>query len=414
MTAQQQDRGALFHGLRVLEFSWFAAGPIPAMWLAQHGADVVRVESAQHPDALRFGQPRPPDADLQDPNACAYFNNFNAGKRSIILEMGAPHATESAKRLIRWADIVIENFRPSVMRRWGLDYPTVAAGRPDLIYVAMPAVGLEGPRAHYGGFGTGIKQFAGLTLVGGFDGRPPDVPPQAFPDYVINSGHAGTAILAALLHREATGEGQFIEIAQVESTAAITGTAILEYTVNGTVPSRPGNRHPSFCPHGVFPAAGEEQWVVIAVRDHGEWEALCRVTDHAEWLRSDAFATLPARRRNAEDLERRLGEWTSSRSGHEVETLLGAAGVPCARVQTNQDLLDHDPHLRERGYYWTLEHKTLGPTRYDGPPFRLSESPAKPYGPAPLLGEHSFEVYREAGFTPEEIAALMAKGVISA
>ncbi len=266
---------ALFDGIRILEFSWFGAGPIAAKWFADLGADVVRVESVVRPDALRFAQPRPPQSP-DDPNASGYFNNFNSSKRSITLEMGQPDAPAVAKRLIDWCDVVLENFRPSVMARWGLDYATVSEGHPELIYVAMPAVGREGPRANYAGFGTGIKMISGLAMLSGRPDEIPVGPPGAFPDYVINCGHGGTAIITALLHRQATGRGQFIEVAQMESTIAVTDTAILEATVNGRAAERLGNRHALHCPHGVFRCAGDDEWVAVAVTSQAEWEALAR------------------------------------------------------------------------------------------------------------------------------------------
>ncbi len=410
----------LFAGVRILEFSWFGAGPIAAKWYADLGADVVRVESVVRPDALRFGMPRPVVYPT-DPNASGYFNNFNSSKRSITLEMGHPEALKVAKRLIDWCDVVVENFRPTVMARWGLDYETVSADHPELIYVSMPAVGREGPRAGYAGFGTGIKMISGLAMLSGTPDQIPIGPPGAFPDYVINCGHGGASIIAALLHRQATGEGQFIEVAQMESSIAVTGTAVLEATVNGRAAERIGNRHPVYCPHGVFScagdaagnSAGDDDWVAIAVTIQAEWEVLCRTIGRDEWLVDPRLATLPARRHQVEELEKGVEAWTRHWPARHVEEVLREAGVPVAKAQTNQELLQEDDHLRQRRYYWTLDHPLLGPTSYDATPFRLSETPAWGRRPAPLLGEHNVDVYQEAGFDMEEIADLVAQGIIS-
>ena len=405
---------ALFDGVRILEFSWFGAGPIAAKWFADLGANVVRVESVVRPDALRFALPRPPQSP-DDPNASGYFNNFNSSKRSITLEMGQPDGPAVAKRLIDWCDVVLENFRPSVMARWGLDYATVSAGHPELIYVAMPAVGREGPRANYAGFGTGIKMISGLAMLSGRPDEVPVGPPGAFPDYVINCGHGGTAIITALLHRQATGRGQFIEVAQMESTIAVTDTAILEATVNGRAAERLGNRHALHCPHGVFRCAGDDEWVAVAVTSQSEWEALARAIGRADWLNDDRLGTLPERRRQADELETGIEEWSSSLSAREAESVLreargaggevavepGSAGGRRASARTRL-LLDAGPPGRR------------GPSSYDGAPFRLSETPAEGFRPAPLLGQHTLEVYREVGFGDEEIAELVAAGVISA
>ena len=259
MTQAPSDSAALrtlFHDVRLLEFAWFAAGPIAGKWFADLGADVIRVESTTRPDGLRFAGARPPTADPTEPNSSSYYNDFNSSKRSIVLEMNHPESTAVAQRLIEWSDVVTENFRPGVMKRWGLDYETLSCAHPDLIYVTLPAVGLEGPRWFYAGFGSGIKQIAGLTMLTGEDGRPPvGPPPSAFPDFAINCGHGATAIIAALLHRQATGEGQFLEVAQMESTIVVTESAVLEAAVNKHRPPRFANRDRIFCPHNVFSRA---------------------------------------------------------------------------------------------------------------------------------------------------------------
>lgn len=404
----------LFAGLRVMEFAWYGAGPIGLKWIADLGADVIRVENTTRPDGLRFGQPRPLDSDPADPNISGYFNNFNSSKRSITLEMGHPDGAATARRLIASADMVVENFRPGLMERWGLSYEEPAKTQPGLIYVSMPAVAPTGPRSYYAGFGSGIKMLSGLSMLSGWPGRPAVGPPQAFPDYCINCGHGATAMIAAVMRRTITGRGQYVEVAQSESTAAVTDTAILEYTTNGKVPPQLGNRHRVHAPHGVFKTAGEDEWVAIAATSQTEWEALAAVCGHPEWVDSPEFGTLPARQRNADALEAAIGAWTAGLAGREIERRLVEAGVPGAMMQTDRELIRDDEHLRARGYYWTLDHPVLGPSVYDGAPFALSETPARGIRPAPCLGEHNFEVYEEAGFSIDEIGELMASGVISA
>ncbi|HET7737969.1 MAG TPA: CoA transferase, partial [Tepidiformaceae bacterium] len=339
-------------------------------------------------------------------------NNFNSSKRGITLEMGHPDGQSVARRLIASADMVVENFRPGLMERWGLDYESLAKEHPGLIYVSMPAVASTGPRSYYAGFGTGIKMISGLTMLTGFPGRHPIGPPQAFPDYCINCGHGATAMTAALLYRRATGKGQYVEVAQSESTAAVTDSAILQYTVNGTVPKQLGNRHPIYAPQGIYQAQGDEQWLAVCATNQREWEALAAAAGHPEWVDSAEFGTLPARRRNHDLLDQAIGAWLATIPGREAERILVEAGVPAAIMQVNRDLIE-DPHLAARNYYWTLDHPVLGPTVYDGAPFLLSETPAFGQRPSPCLGEHNFEVYEEAGFTAEEIGELMASGVIS-
>jgi benzylsuccinate CoA-transferase BbsF subunit len=398
-------------GIRVADFSWFAAGPIAGLTMASFGAEVIRVESEAHLDGLRMTQPVPPGKE--GPNVSGYYNNFNAGKRSFTLNLGNPKARAVALRLLERCDVMLENYTPRVMEKWGLTYDEVRQVRPNIIYARLPMQGTNGPHRDFLGFGGIIAPFAGYSYLGGWKDRTPVGMGVNYPDYVINPGHATVAILAALRHRARTGEGQYIELAQTESTAATLGPQLMEHTVNGTVPERDGNRSAHAVPHGAFPAAGEDRWIAISVSTDAQWEGLLDVMGRPSWADDERFDTVLGRKRNEDELEEHIASWTRTLPAEEAMRLLQAKGVPAGVVQSAQDVLDNDEHLRERGYYVYLDHPETGRAAYDGIPARLSATPGSLSAPAPLLGEHNDYVLREVlGYTDEEIADLLMEQVV--
>lgn len=407
-------------GVHILDLSWYGAGPIGVKVLGDLGAEVVHLESANRLDGLRQVGPKAPGQE-GSVNTSSYFNNFNSSKKGITLNLNHPKARPLFEKLVAWADVVVANFTPDTMRRWGLSYEELRRVKPDIILVLLPAVGMEGPRSHYRGFGTGIKSIAGLDYITHHPGRPPHGPPGAYPDYVINCGHGAIAIMAALIHKRLTGEGQYIEVAQYESTVNAADTVVLEYTVNGRIQEARGNRLPYAAPHGVYrclgdggaTSSGQDRWCAIAVFNDEQWQALCEVMGDPEWAEDPRFATLQGRKAYEDELDSLVTEWTSQRTAEEVMFLLQEAGVPAGILQTNQDLQDRDPHLRARGYYVYLDHPETGRAAYDNVPFVLSGIPRTLRAPAPLLGQHNVEVYREiVGLSEEEIAQLVAEQVI--
>ncbi|HXG42424.1 MAG TPA: CoA transferase [Dehalococcoidia bacterium] len=398
-------------GIRVADFSWFGAGPIFTMALAHYGAEVIRIESQIRPDGLRLTQPMPKDRP-PGINLSGYYNNFNAGKLSFSLNMASQQGRELALRLIAKSDIVAENFTPGTFEKWGLTYERILQVKPDIIMVREPMQGLSGPHRDFAGFGAVITPLAGISYLSGFPHRPPVGLGTNYTDYVINPGHALVATLAALRYRNRTGKGQLIEVAQFESSVNVISVALLDCAANGRVQERQGNRLPYACPHGAYRCQGDDRWVAIAVFSDEEWEAFCRVVDE-EWVRDQRFATLLGRKAHEDELDRLIESWTSQREAEEVMEQLQAAGVPAGVVQSAADTLDRDPHLKARGYYHYLEHPEAGRTAYDGPGFRLSETPGGPRGPAPLLGQHTEYVCKQVlGLSDDEIADLVAEGVL--
>jgi len=423
------ERRLPFEGIRVCDFTWFAAGPIATKVLADHGAEVVKIESMTRFDRLRFVQPVP-DEKAGNLNCGGFFNNFNPGKLSMVLNLTHPKAVEIATKLILASDIVVENFSPRVLERLELTYERFAPLKPDLIWVDQPMQGLSGPHKYYAGYGALITPLGGLAHLTGFPHRPPIGTGTNYTDYVINCGHLFIAIVAALRHRHKTGRGQHIVMSQLESAVSILETAILDYTVNGRAHFRNGNRLTNAAPHGAYRCKGEDRdcvyitadgpvhgkkndrWCVIAVFSDAEWRAFCRVIGDPPWTKEAKFATLVGRKENEEELDRLVEEWTRERSPEEVMLLMQQAGVPAGVVQDAEDMLVHDPHMRARGYYVYLDHPEAGHTAYDGPSFRLSDTPGQLSRPAPLMGEHTDFVCKEIlGMAEEEVNQCFVDGV---
>ena len=412
-------------GIRVADFSWFGAGPIAGRTLADFGAEVIRVESEARVDGLRLGQPQKPG--MSGYNVCAYFNNFNAGKASLLLNMGAESAREVALRLIERSDVFLSNLTPRVIERWGLTYEELCEANPAIIAAYQPMQGTFGPHRDFLGFGAVLTPVTGISHLSGDPQRKPVGVGTNYPDYAINPGHTIIAILAALRHRRRTGEGQRIELAQLESVAAAMGPALLDYTANGRNQTRKGNRSSWMAPHAIYrcrdAARGaphpdgsttRERWAAIAARGDAEWNALCAVAASAAFAADERFATLLGRREHEDALNEQIGEWTASWDAVELVEALQAAGVPAGVVQDAEDVCEHDRHLRQRGYYEYLDHPETGVSLYDGPIVKLHETPGELAAPAPLFGEHTYRVATEIlGYSAEEVAELTAGGVLA-
>ena len=403
-------------GVRVADFSWFGVGPIAARTLADFGADVIRVESEARVDGLRIGEPIKPGKTGY--NVCAYFNNFNADKRSFLLNMSVEGAREVALRLIERSDIFVSNLTPRMFDRWGLTYEELCAVKPDIIAAYMPMQGLSGPHRDFAGFGAVLTPITGISHLSGDPERTPVGVGTNFPDYVVNPGHTVIAILAALRHRRRSGQGQRIELAQIESVSSTLGPALLDYTANGVNQVRQGNRSSWMCPHGIYRCAdepsGRERWIAIAVGEDRQWESLCAVAEGAAFAADDRFATLLGRRRHEDELNAMLSDWTVSCDAASLASELQSAGVAASLVQDGEDMCEHDEHLSERGFYEYLDHPETDISLYDGPIVRLHRTPGALDAPAPLFGEHTFEVATEVlGYSQDEVAELAASGVLS-
>ncbi|MGZ3349326.1 MAG: CaiB/BaiF CoA transferase family protein [Xanthobacteraceae bacterium] len=396
-------------GLRVLDFCWIGAGAFVTRILADLGAEVIKVESRTHPDNLRLSGPHQRGAKPLE--GSGYFASRNTSKRSIALNMSNPRAREIALTLASRCSIVSNNFRPGVMEKWGLGYGEVAAVNPSVIYLAMPMQGTSGPHRDYIGFGSTIAALCGLVSMAGRPGRPPLGTGTHYPDHVPNPGHALVAVLAAAFHRARTGEGQQIELAQIESTVNVLGPSILACAATGALPETNGNRRPGAAPRGVFPCAGEDTWCAIEVNDDGDWQGLVDALGAPEWMREDQFKTLPGREAHQDAIETRLAQETRRYSAAELVQRLQTHGVAAAKVATAADVTS-DPQLLARRYWHSVPHAEMGSVLVNLPPFfAVGEERAAP-GPPPLLGEHTVEVASELlGFDEAECRRLMDEKV---
>ncbi len=397
-------------GIKVADFSWFGAGPICAENLASFGATVVRVESESHPDGLRGVAPFA--AGKTGYNVSGYFNNYNAGKLDLTLNLNTDLGKEIARKLIAWCDIFITNHTPRVLERWHLEYEDVRAINPTVIAAYQPMQGFEGPHKYFMGFGAVLGPITGYSYLSGYPNRPPMGLGTNYPDYVINPGHTIVGILAALRYRKKTGKGQMVELAQIESSVSPLAPALMDYAANGRVQCRAGNRLPHAAPHGAFRCQDntwnsqpEDRWIALGVFDDAQWRGLVDAMGSPSWARAAKFATHRDRKENEDELEAHLTEWTRAHTAEALMELLQSKGVPAGVVENARDMLDSDEHLKARGYFVYLDHPETGRAAYDGPPFRLSKTPGVLRTPAPLLGQHNEQVCKEIlGMSDDEIA----------
>jgi crotonobetainyl-CoA:carnitine CoA-transferase CaiB-like acyl-CoA transferase len=396
-------------GVKILDFMWALAGPLATRTLADHGATVIRIESSRRLDVCRTILPFL-RGEVGAENA-ALFHTANVGKRMLTLDPGTPEGRAMVLDLVRWADVVCESFTPKGMKGFGLDYETLRAVKPDLIMLSTCLMGQTGPLSGFAGYGNLAAAMTGFYELTGWPDRPPAGPFGAYTDYIAPRFNAA-AVLAALEHRRLTGEGQHIDLAQAEAALHFLAPAILDYTVNGAVASRDGNRDREMCPHGVYPCAGEDRWVALAARDERDWRALCEALGAPALAREPRFASLEARRAHAGALDAALAALTAPLEMEEIERRLRAAGVPASGVYNSPEAA-RDPQLRHRDHFVTVAHPTQGESVVEGPRFRLSRTPARVTGPAPSFGDSTQWVLETVlGYDDERLAALAIAGAL--
>jgi crotonobetainyl-CoA:carnitine CoA-transferase CaiB-like acyl-CoA transferase len=399
---------APFSGLKVFDLSTFWSGAYLTMYLGAFGADVVKVESIQRPDGHRYsGSLLRSSDDWYEIGPMWQATNLD--KRDITLDLTSDTGRELAMRLAAEADVVVENFSPRVVEQFGLDYDSLVAINPDVIMVRMPGLGLEGPWRDYVGWALNFEQVSGMSAATGY----PDGPPcnlQGPADPVVGT-HATVALLAALEHRRKTGEGQLIEVAQIEVGAVVTAEPVIECSLTGRVPQREGNRHRTYA-QGVYPAARDDEWVAVSVRDDADWKATVGVIGRPELADDPRFNTVKARRANHDEFDEVLRQWTASQDPDKAADALRRRGVPAERLLTGDRMYDVD-QLDARGFYSELEHPLSGRQRYPGWPFRITPGPTDHHRtPSPTLGQHNSEVLSALGLSESEIERLREQKII--
>ncbi|GAB3013366.1 CaiB/BaiF CoA transferase family protein [Mycobacterium bourgelatii] len=407
-TGTATDAALPFSGLKVFDLSTFWAGAYLTCYLGAFGADVIKVESIQRPDGHRYsGSLLREGDDWYERGPLWQATNLN--KRDITLDLSSAVGRELALRLAAEADVVVENFSPRVVEQFGLDYDSLVKINPDVIMVRMPGFGLEGPWRDYVGWALNIEQVSGMASATGYpDGPPCNLQGPADP---IAGVHGCIALLAALQHRKRTGEGQLIEVAQVEVGAAVAAEPLIEYSMTGKVRPRQGNRHRDY-PQGVYPTSVTDEWVAVSIRDDSDWAGLVGAMKRDELQDDPRFATPDARLANHDAFDAVLTEWTAALAPDEVVAALVQRKVPAARILASDRMYDID-QLDARGFYQDLEHPITGRHRFPGWPFRISPGPTAHHRtPSPTLGQHNADVLGALGLSADEIAALREQRVI--
>jgi crotonobetainyl-CoA:carnitine CoA-transferase CaiB-like acyl-CoA transferase len=394
-------------GVRVLDLTWVLAGPYATKTLADFGAEVIKVESTHRGDPTRAapGMRLRPGAGSDD---SGYFINFNRNKRSIALNLRTPQGVELLRRIAGECDVVIENYSPGMLERWGITYDQLAQRRPSVIVVSMAGAGQTGPWRKAVTFADTLAAMSGLS----WETRDPGGAPQGV-SFGLGDMIAGNSAILAVLNMLRAGTGGYVDLSQLEAMAEVLGPAVLESQLpprpNPATAQRP-NRHSRWCPYGLYPAAGADQWIAITITDEAMWQAFAALCPGlARWH----GATLSMRRADEDLIDAAIDSWTSTQDAAKLAAWLQAAGVAAARVNTGENLVDHDPQLAARGFYVTARHAIAGPVRHEGVVERLSLGAARIDSSAPLLGQDTDRVLREiAGVDDAQITRLREEGVL--
>lgn len=423
--APRPRRGPLAD-VRVADFCWMGVGALATRFLADFGAQVIKIEDRTRLDLPRrlpiykdeparaYGNEDP----NPDPNKSGLFNNFNRNKLGVTINMRTARGREVAERLIESSDVITENFAPGVMERWGLTEERVRQLRPDIIYARMSGYGHSGPHQLYRSYGPVVQAVSGLSFVSGLPGREPSGWGLSYMDNQA-AYYNSAALLMAVFARNATGRGTDIDVSAVEAGIELLGPILLDVAVNarttrtGVFPT--GNRveHPHAAPHGIYPCVGEDRWVAITVFDDDEWTALADAMGSPAWTSDPMFATQMARFDHQDQLDAHIAAWTSTRDRHEVMHLLQAFGVRAGAVQDAQDLSETDPQIAAHGTFFELGHPIIGQAMFEGIPFRTVSLQADNWRSAPLLGEDNDYVFRTVlGMDGDEICGLAELGAI--
>jgi crotonobetainyl-CoA:carnitine CoA-transferase CaiB-like acyl-CoA transferase len=398
---KEDERRPPLDGVRVLDFTWNWAGPMATQLLADMGADVIRVETAKRQDLMR----------LLDMTSWFFCHN-NRSKRSVAVNVADREGAQVVHRLLPAVDIVVDNFTPGVMQRNGLDYESLRAVKPDIISVSMSIAGQTGPLRGMRGFAAMGTGFAGLErLVGYEDGTATGLMSFGLGDVTL-AIHATIGALAALRHRDRTGEGQLVDVSMIEAVLGGLADPLLDVQLNGRSAGPQGNSHRAHVPHGVFRCAGEDRWTAIAVRHPHEWQALCRVLGREEWATDPSLAAADGRRRRREEIDAAIAAWCAERERDEAVATLRAAAVPVAPLLGLEERNAH-PHFVDRGF--VVDHDAgFDRCQIYATPWRLSATPPAVRRPTPVLGEHTVEVLRDlAGFSDAEIERLTQAEVLT-
>jgi len=408
------ERPGPLEGVRAIEMGQLIAIPFASKMLADMGAQVIRLESTRRVESYRSDSVYRNDVDGEFWNRAANFYEHNRNKLGITLELDQPQGLEILRELIAVADIFAENFTPRVIKNFGLEYQDLVHIKPDIIMVSSTGYGYSGPWSNFGATGPATEGASGLAYTTGYIDGPPVLSEIPYTDYTA-AEHTVFAVMAALMHRLRTGQGQFIDVSQTQAASSTAPEALLDFAANGRLPIRVGNQDPAMAPHGCYPCLGEDRWIAIAVSSDAEWRRLCGVLAKPEWETGERFINSVERWRNRDELDLLMEQATASWDAHDLMRALQENGIAAGAVLDSKDLL-FDPHLRERGFYEVVRHHPstgVPPLPYASRPWRFSETPAVNPKAGPLMGEHNRYVLMELlGKSEEEVVRLEDDGII--
>lgn len=398
--------GAL-DGLKIADFSWVGAGPRSTKDLADNGANVVKVESAKR---LDLGRRSPPfvGGDKSNHDASVFFAQTNTSKKSVTINLSDPRGVVVAKKLIAWADVVVENFGPGYMDRIGLSWKELQDIKPDIILASVSVAGRTGPLGGFRGYGNSAAAYSGHCDLTGWPNSEPHMPPFAYGD-VVAPMMLTVAILSALEHRDNTGTGCHVDVSQIESMVHVASDLFAELPNE-----KPANSDPIMVPHGVYPCADNanienEAWIAIACETDEDWQALCNALGAAELF--ERWPNYQSRLAARVDLDTALEALTLKHDLKILEARLIDAGIPASAVLDGKGLAEH-PALNAVGHFVTVDHSIIGPMKMPAPPYRLLDTPHK-ITPSPCLGADNAKVFAEIGIDENQIASLTSEGVLA-
>ncbi|MCC8965461.1 CoA transferase [Bradyrhizobium sp. Pear76] len=398
-------------GIRVVDFSMGWAGPICTRTLADLGADVIKIEATQYPDWWRGVDRRPAYVLEQMYEKSVRYCIMNRNKRGITLDLTRPKGLELAKRLLADADLVVDNYSVEVLPKLGLGYDVLSKLNPKLVMMSMSAFGAGSAHRDCRAYGSTLEQGSGLPSVIGDAGGPPVMSHTAFGD-AVGGLNGAAAVLIALIHAKLTGRGQFIDLAQIECMMPFAAPWIVAHSIDGKEPSKYGNRHPDFVPHGCFRCNGEDNWIVVAVSDDAMWPKLARLLGRADWASNETLKTAAGRRAVEAEIEAAITAWTSARDADAAMAALQSAGVASGVARLPIDLLQ-DSQLHARGFIQQVERAFIGQHPQPSMPFREGDAPFAIRSVPPTLGEHNREILGGMlGLSEAELEELSREGII--
>jgi len=412
--------GLPLEGVRIIDLSMWFAGPMATRLMADMGAEVIKIESLRHIDPWRGPvsadviRKHYPDRVVSDrPYDCSPgFNLQNRNKCGITLDLKSEKGKEIFKKLVKISDVVLENYSPRVMGTFGFDYPALKEINSQIIMMSMPALGSTGPEKDYLAFGQTIDCMSGMAYLTGYLGEEPMMQSGIAYGDPLSGMNAAFAVVATLHYRRQSSKGLHVDLSQVEGLISFNADSIMDYTMNGRIRERMGNRHPSMAPHGCYRCKGEDSWVVIAIPTDEAWRRFCQVLGQLSWIEDERFSDAPSRYQHQDELDNLIEKWTMEHDHYEAMRLLQQADIPAGPVLDAKELVE-EPHLNERGVFETVTHREAGTHPYIGAFAKFSKTPLSIRMPAPCFGEHNQYVFEELlGISREDMEQLEERGVI--